>query len=343
MTKSRVKADSGTKRANRAKEAKKGQDRKKAYLEVKRRALNYEKDNYTQLVAIKSNNGDWWKLVGHSAVMYKYMVAPRLRLKPKLMPDSDYDEKSEEGVISIPDIDKFEERLKVGKIYLINSTEWTKVFDLGERVREEDYRLMVQEDEMKLKMANKLIMPEERMSELNNKAKSLLNIVHPAVRKMEGVARDVFGIEMDKRAVKAQMMILRAARGTVNVEDCLTETFDIAEDLYGYILVLMNLKLLDSKVIYNMAEAVVALESQIKKELSKRMIEQVDTRLKDNVKRLNKTNKIKEGNGNSYQPEAGRETERTDISSEKEKKKDGSDDHKPNKTLTKQAEKTAKK
>lgn len=348
MVKSKVKADPGTKRAERAKKAKEGQDRKKAYLEVKRRALNYEKENYTQLVAIKSKDGDWWKLVGHSAVIYKYMVAPRLRLKPKLMPDSDYDEISKEGVISISDIEQFEKNLKMGKIYLVNSSAWTKVFDLGERVSEEDYQLMLHEDEMRLEMANKLIMPKERLSELNNKVKTLLNLMHSNVRKMEGVARDSFGIEMDKRVVKIRIMVLRAARGTVDIEDCLTEAFDATEDLYGYIMALMDLKLLSPKVIYDMTEAVVALESQIKKEINKRAMELADTGLQERVR---KRNKIKEGHGNSSQPEAGEETKRVDVLSGEEGTADGSDrgekaqepDEKPAKAPEKHAKKTAKK
>lgn len=356
MTKAKVKADPGTKRDERMKKALKGQDKKVAYLELKRRALEYEKDNYTQLVAIKTHEGNWWKLVGHSAIMYKYMVAPRLRLKPKLMPDTDYNVKSEEGVISISDIDRFEEKLKQGKIFRVKTTELTRIFDLGERVSEEDYVLMVNEDEMKLEMANKLIRPEERMSELNAKVKKMLEIIHPNVRKMEGVTRDVFGVEMEQKIVKLQLMVLRSARGTMEVEECLTEAFDIAEDLYGYVEVILNLRLMEPKIIYRMAEAIVALESQIKKELKKRAIIQAELELQNRLKtqaKLKKVNKTEGGKDNGNISESTEETDARgatgvagdDKKDEEKTEVDGpaEDDNKASKTVTKRSKKVTKK
>ena len=94
MSKARVKADAGTYRDKNTVKSQEGQKLKTVYLEVKRRALKYEAGNYTQLVLVKTQDKDWWKMFGHSAVMYKHFVAPRLKLKPKLLPDSDYDVKS---------------------------------------------------------------------------------------------------------------------------------------------------------------------------------------------------------------------------------------------------------
>lgn len=298
MSKARIKADPGTERDKRTKKALQGQDEKLAYLEVKRRALRYEQENYTELVAIRTQNPKWWKLVGHSAIMYKYMVAPRLRLRPKLLPDTDYNEKSNEGIISIPNINKFEERLRLAKIFLTKETEWVKVFSLGERVSKEDYLLMVDEDELRTEMANKLILPEVRLAELNAKTKAVVNVIHPNVRKMDGAAREAFGSEMERKAVNLQLMVLRAARGTMDFEECLTRGFDIAEDLYGYTLVFLNLKLVEPKVVYRMAEAVTALETQIKKEMRKLAAAAADKELKQKVKKQTKQGKG-EGDGHN--------------------------------------------
>ena len=299
MSKARIKADPGTERDKRTKTALKGQDEKLVYIEVKRRALRYEQENYTELVAIRTQNPKWWKLVGHSAIMYKYMVAPRLRLKPKLLPDTDYNEKSKEGVVSISDINKFEEKLRLAKIFLTKETNWAKIFSLGERVSREDYLLMVDEDELRTEMANKLILPEVRLAELNAKVKAVINVIHPNVRKMDGAAREAFGSEMERKAVDLQLMVLRAARGTMDFEECLTRGFDIAEDLYGYTLVFLNLQLVEPKVVYRMAEAVTALETQIKKELKKLAMIKAEADLKQEVKKQTKQKKGKSDGDNS--------------------------------------------
>jgi|GEM_PF-1573850 len=310
MAKARVKADPGTKRAGAAESSKKGQELKKAYLEVKRRTLNYEKNNYTQLVVMKTQDGKWWKMFGHSAVIYENLIAPRLRLKAVRHVDTDYDEKSEEGFVGVPDIEKFQERLSFGKIYISNKTEWVRVFDLGERVAEEDYVAMLNEDKMREEMTNKLILPEVLLAELNAKAKKLLNIVHVNVRKMDGTARDAFGIDMERKVVKTQLMIVRAARGTWDVDDCLEQAYELMEDLYGYALIILNLQLMDAKVVYNITEAVVSMENQVKKELRKRALKAVDEKLD---KRMRRHKPKKEENGQDDRRNTVGESKRVDF------------------------------
>ena len=257
-TRTKVKADPGTRRARAAAKGAKAQEEKQEYLEIKRRLLEREKDNYTQLMLMKGKGG-WWMMFGHSAIMYKYMVAKRLRLSVKLLPDSDYGVKSDEGCVSVRDLNKLEQRLKPARIYPIKITPKAAIFDLGERVSEQDYALMVREDEISLEMANRLILPEEHMTELNTKTKAAHKVIHEAVRKMDGVSREVFADEMERAVVRLQVMVLRTARGTMDVDECLAEAYDVTEDLYVYTMIMLNLRMLEAKKIYDIAEAVVAL------------------------------------------------------------------------------------
>ena len=72
---------------------------------------------------------------------------------------------------------------------------------------------------------------------------------------------------------------------------------------------IVNLRLMEAKVVYKITEAVVALEKQIKKELRKRALEQADTKLLDTVKlrEKNRKNKGEEADGGSDISEAGGE------------------------------------
>ena len=262
-------------RAKRVAEANEGQERKKVYLIDKKRLLEKEKDNYTKLMVLKCPDG-WWKMFGHSAIFYKYKIADSLKLTARLLPDTDYEVVSEEGYIAIDDVERLKNKLKVLRIYPSNITERGWIFDLGERVSEQDYVLMLHEEEQRLERVNKLVNVDEHLSELNAKVKVVHKLVHEYVRKMDGVARDAFAIEANKRAAELQIMLVRAARGSVDVDRCLRFARDVAEDLYGYIMIMMNLRLLEAKKIYALTEAVVALEKQIKKEARKRALDLAD-------------------------------------------------------------------
>ena len=262
-------------RAKRVAEANEGQELKKVYLIDKKRLLEKEKDNYTKLMVLKCPDG-WWKMFGHSAIFYKYKIADSLKLTARLLPDTDYEVVSEEGYIAIDDVERLKNKLKVLRIYPSNITERGWIFDLGERVSEQDYVLMLHEEEQRLERVNKLVNVDEHLSELNAKVKVVHKLVHEYVRKMDGVARDAFAIEANKRAAELQIMLVRAARGSVDVDRCLRFARDVAEDLYGYIMIMMNLRLLEAKKIYALTEAVVALEKQIKKEARKRALDLAD-------------------------------------------------------------------
>ena len=269
-------------------------EERKKYFALKKRLLEYEKSNYTEMVLIrtpdkiKKSKKYWWKIFGHSAVFYKYWIGERLKHKIRLLPDTDYEVRSEEGCVSISDLDNLKQTLKTIHVYPSSETEKVVIFKLGDRISEQDYVLMLHEDNMRLEMANKLIQPKEHMTELNAKVKDVLSLVHECVRKMDGASRESFAGEMERKTVELQIVVLRAARGTIEINDCLERAYDIAEDLYGFVMVLMNLRMLEAKKIYGLAEAVVALEKQIKKENKKRALKEIDDGIEAKVKKTAK-------------------------------------------------------
>lgn len=261
--------------AKRMQKTQAGQERKKIYLVDKKRLLEKEKDNYTKLMVLKCPDG-WWKMFGHSAIFYKYKIADSLKVAARLLPDTDYDVVSEEGYIAIDDVERLKNKLKVLRIYPSNITERGWTFDLGERVTEQDYVLMLHEEDQRLERANRLITVNEHLVELNAKVKAVHKIVHECVRKMDGVSREVFAVDAERRVAELQVMLVRTARGSMKVDVCLKRAYDVAEELYGYIMIMMNLRLLEAKKIYELTEAVVSLEKQIKSEIRKRALDRAD-------------------------------------------------------------------
>lgn len=262
-------------RAKQTQNTQAGQERKKIYLVDKKRLLEKEKDNYTKLMVLKCPDG-WWKMFGHSAIFYKYKIADSLKVAARLLPDTDYDVVSEEGYIAIDDVERLKNKLKVLRIYPSNITERGWTFDLGERVTEQDYVLMLHEEDQRLERANRLITVNEHLAELNAKVKAVHKIVHECVRKMDGVSREVFAVDAERRVAELQVMLVRTARGSMKVDVCLKRAYDVAEELYGYIMIMMNLRLLEAKKIYELTEAVVSLEKQIKGEIRKRALDRAD-------------------------------------------------------------------
>ncbi len=245
---------------------------RKTYLEDKRRLLKDEETNYDKLYVLRTHDG-WWKMFGHSALIYKHVVCKDMfKTDVKLLPDTDYYVTSSEGYVSITSIHELEKRLKRRKIYALTAKPRGWIFELGFKVTEQDLNLMRNEEEMQIERANALIATYSNLAPMNQKVKEVVRELYSQMRLMDGVARDAFGNEMIAEAIKLKMMTVRTQRGTMSEEEYFKQAYSIAEDLYGHMSNIIDLRLLSSKKIFTLTQAIVQLEKQIDREVRKRAI-----------------------------------------------------------------------
>ncbi|MBQ2638672.1 hypothetical protein IJF91_01255 [Candidatus Saccharibacteria bacterium] len=81
------------------------------YRKIK--ATIYEKElTNDQHVYVYRSSKEWWKVGGNSALYYKYILGPRLKVAINLKRDEDHYSTFNFGVVSIRDIKSFKERMK---------------------------------------------------------------------------------------------------------------------------------------------------------------------------------------------------------------------------------------
>ena len=224
---------------------------KKRYYDLKRRILNWEKDNYTKLAVLDAGKG-WYKLFNHSAIIFACQIAKRLGVKAELISDTDYDLTTDTPVYLFKDFDKFETRLKTVRIFLGSKEDGVYVFDLGYKVDAADLAAMMKEKEQLRARANKLVLPHEAYPALRNELRLLAGEIYEVVRKMNPAARELVGDSM--LGVSARMFenFVEAANGHTDMRQYLKTTIKDLRRLDAKLLLVSDLRLIEDSKTYQL-------------------------------------------------------------------------------------------
>ena len=109
-----------------------GTAEREKYLKLKKFALEHEKENFSKLFIIHEK-GEWWKMVGNSAIIFHYELAKRTGMRSKLLDDSDYDLKTEDGVVNIRNIYELDSKLESISIRPIEIKPEYRVYNIGKK------------------------------------------------------------------------------------------------------------------------------------------------------------------------------------------------------------------
>ncbi|MBR0488439.1 hypothetical protein IJJ39_02070 [Candidatus Saccharibacteria bacterium] len=262
--------DGETESTKKAKEEAKAAAKKK-YLERKEWAMNQEKENYSKIFLVKMIDDKWWKAFDHSAILYKYVVCASLKNKARVLPDKDYSFRSKIGCVSFQaqSLESLTEKMDVVGYKLVKSTPVIKIYDLGMKVSPEDFEEMVHRDEILLERTNKLILPEERVTDLLARAREVNKAIHEATRKVDAVSRVSYCARMDELSGRLIIDATRASRGTLDFGIFLKRVADILEELHGYTVIMTNLLLVEPKKIFDIAMKISNMEKLLRKEMQK--------------------------------------------------------------------------
>lgn len=178
--------------------AKEGQKQKDKYQKLKAFAIEREKDNYSKLFIIHEK-GNWWKMLGHSAIIFNYEVSDWVGYRCKLLPDSDYENKSEEGVINIRDVFELDKKLVKTKISLLKSTEDYRVYNIGKKFTQGDLLHMQKKRDLEWSKVNKIILPKVLFPELYQLERDLFTKVYFMSKNLDTYAREIITNPIVKR------------------------------------------------------------------------------------------------------------------------------------------------
>ena len=130
------------------------------YEKLKTSVEKVEKNNHSRMYAFRSGNG-WCKMGWNSALIYTYVVAPMLGVEVKLKKDTDYYCQSPAGIVSIPNVEELEKRLKPLGIKVVKRTDKAVTFALPRVVTDDELSLLKNAEDEKRKRINQVLQPND--------------------------------------------------------------------------------------------------------------------------------------------------------------------------------------
>lgn len=240
------------------------QEKRKNYYTRKKFVLEKEKDNFGKICAVEYEDG-WWRMFDHSALLYKYDVASRLKIDVKIHQDQDHGkEKAKFGVVYIQSFDSFQIKMQKAKAKLVYNQNRIAIFALGYECPKERMISYEGYEEDCWAQVNKLILPKESMPALKAKLKTVADDTHVVVHAMKSDVRDAFGIELDKTSGRLLENFLMMSNGWDDKNTYLRELERQLQNINAKLLVLTELRLVEPKKIFRLLNDLEKAKKQIK-------------------------------------------------------------------------------
>ncbi len=161
---------------------------------IKAKVHAMEMENFTQLILYRSMNG-FWKMGGHSALIYYHRIMPKLgsARRSKLKHDDDSYFRFRDGVIAFKSPESVEERLRTQRIFAREHQKDYWTFDLGYTVSENEIEQLRNIDKERMAQVNQIVVPVHTNANIYNRIVAAEKEIYDGAKKMEGVARKVYG------------------------------------------------------------------------------------------------------------------------------------------------------
>ena len=242
--------------------------RRKEYYNAKAVALKLEEKNNSKLYVFPSlggEEGEWYKMGGHSALFYKYLVGPRMGRKPKIRKDGDLRLRFKNGLAAVHWGNDFIEAVrKVG--YDVKTIEYgIIVVNVGKKFTVREIKDMIaQEKEDREKLAM-IIMPKENMPHLYAKIRELARLLVPKVKKMHAAYRETFGNDLLVATADLFKMYFRVANGQMSKPEGGARMLEKVDDLTALVALSDEIELFDVVTRTRFGEYLVDIRAAIEK------------------------------------------------------------------------------
>lgn len=244
---------------------------KKKYEEIKNLAKEMEVKNLESLILFKSGK-EWYKMGGNSLLIYYFKIAPQLKIKPNIQPDTDYTKKIfEDGVISFRGVANLKtklERLKFLKS--VKEKNGLVIFELTfrlEKTQIRDYKVELQEEREKIM---KTIAPEVVVApEIYEKIRFVQKRIFEIVRKLSVYERKYNGELMAEYSRKMAKYYLMINTGMIAEKEGWKKILEMTKLLMMEIVFAMDLKMINQDTGARVSEEIVKVKKMVEKQLKK--------------------------------------------------------------------------
>ena len=244
----------------------------KVYVECKKKVMDYEVDNYTTLVFLRSTNG-FYKIFGHSLLFYVSDVVPKLDLSVNVYSDGDHDAKSETGVVSIAnllELEKSFKKLGIKKAKATDKTGNVLIYDLPWKYTEKDVERLVEQNNIKKRRFNHVVMAENINPTLFVNLNDLTKACYENVRRLEPVARDTMGKMVIEACTEMVRCYIEMGNGRIKESAGLEHIKRLLNKIKAQAMILSDLRLWNARTYARIGDIIIKtqdiLDMQLKSE-----------------------------------------------------------------------------
>lgn len=221
------------------------EEARKILRSIKQKVFELEKENNQKIYVYYSGEG-WYKSGGNSAQILLHVVADKTNGKynPRINPDKDYNFAFPNGIISIRDLSKFREAMKVADVKELTDEKpmgaYIKVFELPKKLSTNELRKILKIDEEKRGRLNEALSLATADPELAALIRGLQKAMFQMVKQMKSVERELVGGRI--LAANSQLYIeyRKWAKGSVSEKDGIDTMLQLVDEMCGYMLIMME-------------------------------------------------------------------------------------------------------
>lgn len=199
------------------KSAEAGRLEKKEMRAMKKGVKKFEKEN-RQWIILYRTSARWWAMGGISQLVYRIWYAPRLGRKPKVHRDTDYNDRFEEGIVSIGDIDNFITRMEELGVKCTERSRYRVSMKLPKKLLPSEIKALKNDEQTRRARVNAVLAPRMSDPELENAIMQIVVISN----------RDTKDSPMNNK--RAEMSVLAEEMWEIFN----SVTMDRAKDIEGY-------------------------------------------------------------------------------------------------------------
>lgn len=244
------------------------------YYEMKKKVAELEMRNFQHLVLWPASDKDtnekrFYNMGGHSAVIYVYEIAPRLKRKAHLRIDMDNGEtKFKTGICSILEVESLEKALK--EIGIKRLTKIAKgyedciIFKLAREYSKAEIKEMMRQEQRNMDQLNKVLFSKVVYPDIHKQILELKKMVPAKVKNMDKTYRVIVGMKMIDTLFDIVRLYSEMAHGDRDEYEAAVQINREADMLLAEISIMTELKLWDLSISLRLGDVTVGLKKLLK-------------------------------------------------------------------------------
>jgi len=242
----------------------------KRYYSAKIIVRELERRNNSQLILFESlggEPGEWLKMIGNSALFYRFDIGPRIGKKPVARHDNDLREHVKGGVVAVHWIDQFAKLLKENgwERHSCDEKFGIHIFNLNRKYSTAEIKEFRTQASTQLKQLNELSRPKAEYPDVWYNMLRLASFLPPKVKRMkEPTYRMLFGAPLIEQLCYIFEYYIDMANGGLAVSEAKVKILHAIDKILARITIIAEVEMWDVADLAKLGDILTELKTAVK-------------------------------------------------------------------------------